>query len=71
MSKDLKRQPWLWAAGLGLVAAAALALVGNFDGAFVAAALGVLAWFLNVRARLRPRYDEGPHAAGEDDDERA
>ncbi|HEX6624391.1 MAG TPA: hypothetical protein VF064_11805, partial [Pyrinomonadaceae bacterium] len=49
------RFPQLWqvAACLCLLAAAALWLLGHADAAFVAAALGVIAWFLNVRVQLR------------------
>jgi len=52
-------QPWLVAACLCLLAAAALWLLGHADAAFVAAALGVVAWFLNVRVRLRRKDGHG------------
>jgi hypothetical protein len=44
---------WLVASCLCLITAVRLWLYGYPDGAFVAAALGVVAWFLNVRAGLR------------------
>ncbi len=44
---------WLVAACLCLLTAACLWLYGYADGAFVAAALGILAWFINVKAQLR------------------
>jgi len=46
---------WSVAAGVCLLVAAALLLVGRMDGAFVVATLGVVAWFWNERNRLRPR----------------
>ena len=52
-------QLWLVAACLCLLAAAALWLLGRADAAFVAAALGVVAWFLNVRVRLRRENSHG------------
>jgi Flp pilus assembly protein TadB len=52
-------QLWLVAACLCLLAAAALWLLGHADAAFVAAALGVVAWFLNVRVRLRRKNSHG------------
>jgi hypothetical protein len=52
-------QLWLVAACLCLLAAAALWLLGHADAAFVAAALGVVAWFLNVRVQLRRENSHG------------
>ncbi|HEX7174975.1 MAG TPA: hypothetical protein VF240_06815 [Pyrinomonadaceae bacterium] len=46
------RQRWSVAAMLCLVAGGALFLLGRQDWAFAAAVLGVVAWFLNVRAQL-------------------
>ncbi|MBV9960570.1 MAG: hypothetical protein JO360_19230 [Acidobacteria bacterium] len=40
-------------AGLFSVAAAIFLWRWNLDGAFVAGALGVVAWFLSLRTRLR------------------
>lgn len=67
------KEPWLAASWLSLVLAAAFALTGNFEGAFVTATLGVLAWFLNVRARLRPEPYEEPEGEADappEEDER-
>jgi hypothetical protein len=52
--------PRLWsiAAALCLVAAVMLGLSGHLDATFVAATLGVVAWFLDMRNRLRARSIE-------------
>ena len=49
---------WLVASCLCLITAVRLWLYGYPDGAFVAAALGVIAWFLNVRAGLRRKNSD-------------
>jgi hypothetical protein len=46
------RRRWSVAAALCVAAAGALLLLGRQDWAFAAAALGVVAWFMNVRAQL-------------------
>lgn len=46
-------QGWLAAACLLLLAAIFFLWRGLMDATFVAAALGAVAWFLDVRARLR------------------
>lgn len=51
-------QWWLVVACLCLLAAVGCWLRGQTDWAFVAAALGVLAWFLNVRAGIVKSHDE-------------
>lgn len=52
-------QPWLLAACACLLAAVACLVLGFFDAAFVTAALGAVAWFLNVRSNLpRPPAEE-------------
>lgn len=66
------RQPWLLASALGLLAAAAFWFAGWAEAAFVTAALGVVAWFLNVRATLpksadAPREDEFESDAADDE----
>jgi len=43
---------------LCMCAAALLLVVWNVNGAFVAAVLGIVAWFLAQRARLAPLRDE-------------
>ncbi|HEY0543833.1 MAG TPA: hypothetical protein VGC91_00420 [Pyrinomonadaceae bacterium] len=44
---------WIIIASLLASAALIFLLRGNMDGAFVAGALGVVAWFLSLRRRLR------------------
>jgi hypothetical protein len=64
-------EPWLLAACLCVVAAAVCLVLGFYDAAFVAAAVGAVAWFLNVRSQLpRPPDEEetDEHLAAEDDD---
>ena len=43
---------WLALAGCCIAAAAVLMALGHFDGAFVVAVLGMVAWFLNYRAQV-------------------
>lgn len=50
-------QPWLVASVLLLAAAGALLWAQRPDAAFVAAALGVSAWFYNVGAGLKRKHD--------------
>jgi hypothetical protein len=56
---------WTIIAGLGIVVAAAFLLQDNMTVAFVAATLGVVAWFLSLRDRLRKNII----ATGEDHEE--
>ncbi|HEV2913380.1 MAG TPA: hypothetical protein VGX92_08700 [Pyrinomonadaceae bacterium] len=44
---------WTIIAGLGIIVAAIFLLRDNITVAFVAATLGVVAWFLGLRDRLR------------------
>lgn len=44
---------WIIVAGCLAVTAGALLWFRRFDGAFVCGALGILAWFLSMRSRLR------------------
>ena len=48
---------WLAIAGCCIVGAAALMILGHFDGAFVVAVLGMIAWFLNYRAQVKRGLD--------------
>ena len=66
-------QPWLAAACLCLLADAVCLLLGYYDAAFVVAALGAVAWFLNVRSKLprRPDEDEADEDETPDEDEAA
>jgi uncharacterized membrane protein len=51
------KHAWTIVAGVLLVVAAVLLFLGYAKATFVVATLGVLAWFLNVRANL-PRREE-------------
>ena len=57
---------WLAIAGCCIVGAAALMLLGHFDGAFVIAVLGMVAWFLNYRLQVK-RSLEAEDATVEDE----
>ncbi|HKP73351.1 MAG TPA: hypothetical protein VJT82_10470 [Pyrinomonadaceae bacterium] len=63
---------WSVAAGACLLVALGLLLSGHADAAFVAATLGVVAWFWDQRNRLRARGIESGRRfrrAAEDEDE--
>ena len=49
---------WLIAAGLCGVVALYFAYHANYDNAFVAAALGGVAWILNYRAQLKEKFKD-------------
>jgi Flp pilus assembly protein TadB len=51
------KQPWLVASIVLLASAGALLYFARPDAAFVAAVLGVSAWFYQVRANLKRRHD--------------
>lgn len=63
------RRRWSFVAGACLVAAVALWLTLGLDAAFVAATLGLVAWFWDQRNRYRPLVikDETEDEQGEDD----
>jgi Flp pilus assembly protein TadB len=67
---------WIIASGLCLIVAAILLLRENYNAAFVAAALGAVAWFLNYRSKIRATLVEEDETtdddreASEDEDER-
>lgn len=44
---------WMIVAGVCIITAAVLMLRRDFNTAFVVAALGMVAWFLNYRAQMR------------------
>jgi hypothetical protein len=44
---------WMILAGVGIVAAGFFLWQRDFDKAFVIAALGMVAWFLNYRAQMK------------------
>ena len=48
---------WLALAGCCIAAAAVLMVLGRFDGAFVVAVVGMIAWFLNYRAQVSKALD--------------
>ena len=56
VNQGILGQPWLILSFLLIVAAAALILLSHTDSAFVAIALGISAWFWNMRMRLKRRY---------------
>lgn len=49
---------WLIVAAVGGVTAAYFAFESDFEKAFVAAAAGAVAWFLNYRAVLKSRIND-------------
>jgi hypothetical protein len=70
----LTRRRWSFVAGACLIIALALWLTVGADGAFVAATLGVVAWFWDQRNRLRAlvietESDESQDEGDEDGDE--
>ena len=60
-SPPLFLQTWLILSCLLFIAAAILLLFSRTDAAFVAAVLGVSAWFWNVRVRLKRQYGIRKH----------
>lgn len=44
---------WILIAGAGVAGAAVFLLRGDFDTAFVLAAIGMVAWFLNYRMQIQ------------------
>jgi hypothetical protein len=61
----LARRRWSFVAGACLFASAVLWLVRGADAAFVAATLGIVAWFWDQRNRLRSQIIEPDDAADE------
>jgi type IV secretory pathway VirB3-like protein len=63
---------WIIIAGLGVVIAAVFLWQGDMTVAFVAATLGVVAWFLSLRDRLRKTIleaEEKQHSNGDQDED--
>ena len=68
---------WIMVSGLCLIVAALFLWRANFDVVFVAATLGLVAWFLRIRERLRktmiPAGDHAPDAesngSGDEDED--
>jgi len=65
------RQRWNVAAVLCVVAGGVLLLLGRQDWAFAAAVLGVVAWFMNVRAQLHRENVGRDEERASDEDEGA
>ncbi len=53
--------------GLSIVAVV-LVVSARYEGAFVAAALGAVAWFLGYRARLRETIEDRDYEPDEEDE---
>ncbi len=62
---------WIIVSILALAVAAVMLLTEHYNAAFVAGALGAVAWFLNYRSRIRPTIpaDEETESDGQDVDE--
>jgi hypothetical protein len=60
---------WSLVAGACLIIAAVFLLMSRMDAAFVAATLGVVAWFWNERNRLRPHGIEAEDRFRDEDEE--
>ena len=60
---------WLIAAAVCGVAAAYFAFTGNFESAFVAAALGGVSWILNYRTQLKSRLDDEEPQIDDDEED--
>jgi hypothetical protein len=56
-SSFVRERPWLVVAVALLASAAVLLWLGYSNAAFVAAVLGVCAWFFDVRMGLKRRHD--------------
>jgi hypothetical protein len=57
---------WLVIAGCCIISAAVLMVLGHFDGAFVVAVVGMVAWFLNYRAQVKSSLDDADATAEEE-----
>ena len=71
----MTERTWTIIAGVFLIVAAAFLLRDNINVAFVAATLGLVAWFLGLRERLRKgivtgrnEEQEGNKASGDQDE---
>lgn len=59
----MKERTWTIIAGVCLIVAAAFLLRDNINAAFVAATLGIVAWFLGLRDRMRQSIVAANHEA--------
>lgn len=60
---------WIIASGLCGIAAVVFIVGQDYDKAFIAAAVGAVAWFLNYRTRLRERFKDMDETDENDDAE--
>jgi hypothetical protein len=60
---------WLILAGACVVVAGVFLLQGDFDRAFVVAAIGMVAWFLNYRAQIKEKLAENDFVQEENNEE--
>lgn len=60
---------WIIASGLCGIAAVGFIVGQDYDKAFIAAAVGAVAWFLNYRTRLRERFKDTDETDENDDAE--
>lgn len=60
---------WLVVSGLCGIAAVIFIVGQDYDKAFIAAALGAVAWFLNYRTRLRETFKDTDETDENDDGE--
>jgi hypothetical protein len=71
LKKLLIERVWIFAAGICLICAVVFLARENMSAAFVAATLGVVAWFINVRNQLKrtiiPADDELDDEASDDE----
>ena len=63
----MTERTWTIIAGICLIVAAAFLLRDNINVAFVAATLGIVAWFLGLRERLRKGIVTGSNDAQEEE----
>jgi uncharacterized membrane protein YedE/YeeE len=55
---------WMTLSGICIVAAAWLLASGRLDAAFVTAAIGIVAWFLNYRIQMKEIIAKGNIQSG-------
>ena len=60
---------WLILAGACVVVAGVFLLQGDFDSAFVVAAIGMVAWFLNYRAQIKEKLAASDFVQEENNEE--
>lgn len=60
---------WLILAGACVIVAGVFLLQGDFDRAFVVAAIGMVAWFLNYRAQIKEKLAENDFVQEENNEE--